>query len=100
MSSVLLLMILNLCTATSLNSSEESPLRKKCAAAIEKEKHVIHATVDSGESTVTINTKEIWVQLHHSTLTKEGKSIIECGHRLTDKHINFASCLICCQFIG
>ena len=68
-------------TATSLNCSEELPL---------KEKHMV-----DDESTVT---KEVWVQFRRSTLTKEDKLKIERVHRLTDKHINFASCLISRQF--
>ena len=47
------------------------------------------------ESTVT---KEVWVQFRRSTLTKEDKLKIGRGHRLTDKHINFASYLISRQF--
>ena len=77
-------------TATSLNCSEELPLTKKCVTAVEKEKHMV-----DDESTVT---KEVWVQFRRSTLTKEDKLKIGRGHRLTDKHINFASCLISRQF--
>ena len=82
-------------TTISLNSSEKSPLLKKDAlggSAVEKEKQVVHATidVDSCESIVTINAKGVWVQLRRNTLTMEDKCIIEGGHRLTDKHINFA----------
>ena len=38
------------------------------------------------------------MQLCRNTVTMEDKYIIEDGHRLTDKHINFASCLISRQF--
>ena len=67
---------------------------------MEKEKQVVHATidVDSCESIVTINAKGVWVHLRRNTLTMEDKCIIDGGHRLTDKHINFASCLISHQF--
>ena len=34
------------------------------------------------------------MQLCRNTVTMEDKYIIEDGHRLTDKHINFACCLI------
>ena len=87
-------------TTISLNSSEKSPLPKKDAPAVEKEKQVVHATVDvdSYELIVTINAKGVWVQLCRNTLTMEDKCIIEDGHQLTDKHINFASCLISRQF--
>ena len=59
---------------------------------------MIHATVDDRESNVTVNVKEVWVQLRHNNLTMEDKFIFEGGLRLTDKHINFTSCLISHQF--
>ena len=79
-----------MCQAASFNSSKELPLTKNCTTAVEKEKHMV-----DHESTVT---KEVWVQLQHSTLTKENRLIIKRGHRLIDKHINFASSLISRQF--
>ena len=88
-------------TTTSLDSSVESPVPKKHAmdiVVIEMEKHVVHATTAECESAVTGNNKKIWVQLRRNTLMMEDKFIIEGGLRLTDKHINFASCLISHQF--
>ena len=86
-------------SVSSIDSSAESSLPKKGvldATAIEKENHVVGATVNDYESTVTI--KGVWVQLCRNTLMMEDKFIIEGGLRLTDKHINFASCLISRQF--
>ena len=68
-------------TATSLDSSVEPPVSKKCGldtAAIEKEQHVVCATIDDCESTVT-NTKKVWAQLHCNNLMMEDKLIIEGG---------------------
>ena len=46
----------------------------------------------------TTNSEKVWVQFQRSVLTVKDKQIIEEGHRLTDKHINFAQRLISSQF--
>ena len=46
----------------------------------------------------SVNTNQVWVQFQRNTLKMEDKCLVEDGGRLTDKHINFANCLISCQF--
>ena len=46
----------------------------------------------------TTNSEKVWVQFQRSVLTMKHKQIIDEGHRLTDKHINFAQHLISSQF--
>ena len=46
----------------------------------------------------TTNSEKVWVQFQRSVLTMKDEQIIEEGHQLTNKHINFAQCPISSQF--
>ena len=72
-----------------LDSSEELP----------PEKHVNCINISSSPlKHNTANSTKIWVQFQRNVLTMTAKEVIEDGHRLTDRHINFAQRLISSQF--
>ena len=81
--------------ATLLDKEDEATTTKSNKSYTE-ETHAIDLTTD-----VTVDTKsakQVWVQFRRNTLKIEDKHLVENGSRLTDKHINFASCLIARQF--